>query len=620
VSVFSAKMPVVNSLTEIGAGCPNPLYQARPFPQVEELSLSSSFLVAPQRSEGGSSSKKRAHYKIRLTTGCVPPCAPLSNIKSWSFLELDVRNFSGAWILVLGAFFLLVTVPNVFAADTDTNGVHLLHTVDPTLQGQGVRVGQPEGSESPDISVDAFEVNPFVVGQPTNLFTWISSAGYAGVFPNTVGTQSVHGNSVAEAFYGGGAYDSVAPQVAHVNNYDADYFYNHFIAHGLATTNRVVNQSFNFSNPDGSHLSLSDEQSVNSDYDDYALQYGVMFVSGAGNDGTNVYAPATTYNGIGVGVFPGTSSHGPTLDGRCKPDITAAGALVTSFSTPYVSGSAAVLVQAGMRGDGGADTNAASDNRTIKALLLNGAVKPANWTNSVIAPLDARYGAGILNAFNSWHQMKGGEHPRIESTTVTSGNPHPPGANLANEPVLTGWDFNALTNAGGSQDHIAHYYFNLTGSNQFTCTATLVWNRQMGMSAINDLNLFLYNAANSNLVLNSTSAVDNVEHLWIPTLPPGRYDLQVQKNAASQVSSNETYALAFEFFNISATITQANTNAVITWPIAPAGFEVQSATNITSPVTWSPVTSTVTVDTNAGQNIVTVPLTNGIQFFRLQRP
>ena len=42
-------------------------------------------------------------------------------------------------------------------------------------------------------------------------------------------------------------------------------------------------------------------------------------------------------------------------------------------------------MQAGLRGDGGSDTNAAADMRTIKALLLNGAVKPADWTNSLLA-------------------------------------------------------------------------------------------------------------------------------------------------------------------------------------------------------------------------------------------
>ena len=124
-----------------------------------------------------------------------------------------------------------------------------------------------------------------------------------------------------------------------------------------------------------------------------------------------VNPPATCYNGIGVGAYGGSSSIGPTLDnGRAKPDITAPGLRTTSFSTPQVAGAAAVLMQAGLRGDGGGDTNSAADIRTVKALLLNGAIKPADWTNHAASPLDTRYGAGVLNVFNSYKQLAGGKH------------------------------------------------------------------------------------------------------------------------------------------------------------------------------------------------------------------
>jgi len=349
----------------------------------------------------------------------------------------------------------------------------------------------------------------------------------------------------------------------------------------------------------------------------------VLFVSGAGNGGT-VYPAATCYNGIGVGVYPGSSSFGPTPDGRSKPDLVAPGSGATSFSTPYVSGSAALLIQGALRGDGGADTNSANDNRTIKALLLNGAVKPADWANTTTTPLDPHYGAGVLNVFNSWNQLRGGKHPFIEATTVANGSAHPPGANAGNESALSGWDLNSLSNPTPLQDQINHYYFNLPASNSFTLTATLTWLRPhstlVGPASINDLNLFLYNTANGQLVLSSTSAVDNVEHIYTAALPPGRYDLQVLKNAQSQVSAGETYALAFEFFNVPLSIVQSNTNVVLSWPLAPAGFELQSTTNITPPAVWTTVTAPVTVDTNSNRNVVALPETGGNQFFRLQRP
>jgi hypothetical protein len=524
--------------------------------------------------------------------------------------------FRASW-QTFALLFALLCSTSVFGADADTIGVTLLHQVDPTLQGTGIPVAQPEASTP---VAGQWEVNPATaaVTQPASLFTWIGSGGTSNTFPNALGTESSHADFVAGNFYG--LDHGVAQNVSHVDNYDADFFFNNFIQNQISISARVVNQSFIFANPDSSHLSTAEEQTINSNYDDYATQYGVLFVSGAGNGGP-VFPAASCYNGIGVGAYQGSSSFGPTTDGRSKPDITSPGGInLTSFSTPFVSGSAAVLLQAAIRGDGGANTNAASDNRTIKALILNGAVKPADWTNGVMTPLDARYGAGVLNVFNSWNQLKGGKRAFIESTSVTSGNPHPPGANAGNEPVSTGWDLNSLTNADSSHDRINHYYFNLPGSNSLTLTATLVWLKPHAASSINDLNLFLYNTANSNLVLCSTSAVDNVEHIFTSSLPPGRYDLQVQKNPHGEISPDETYALAFEFFNLSLNIVQSNSNAVISWPLAPTGFQLESTPSISPPVTWTHVTNAVAVDTNAHVNVVAVPITATNQFFRLQRP
>lgn len=509
---------------------------------------------------------------------------------------------------------LFLLAISVHAGNLDTIGVTLLNQVDPSLQGSNIYVAQPEGVEHP--GSNDFEVNPIIVGQPTNLFTWISASGTATNFTNLVGSESIHANSVGLEFYTPGS--GVAPGVFHVDNYDADYFIDHYIANGLSFPAVVVNQSFS----EGTNVPPIDQ-----DYDNYAINHNVLFLSGTLTfNGIPICSPASSYNGIAVDaiVGNGTQDSGPTVDGRCKPDITSPGSEATSYATPYVSGAAAVLLQAGIRGDGGPNTNDAKNIRTIKALLLNGAVKPQGWTNGVTSPLDARFGAGILNAYNSWAQLKGGKNSYIESTSVTNGNPHPPGANTNNEPVLRGWDYNSITNSNSSHDRINHYYFNLPGSNSFTLTSTLVWLRPAGspgqITGINNLNLFLYDAATSNLVLCSTSTVDNVQHIYLPSLSPGRYDLQVEKNPNNEVSSSDTYALAFEFFNLSLSISQTNNNALISWPITPTGFELESTTNLTPPTVWSAVSAPVTVDTNTGLNIVSVPLTNFNQFFLLQRP
>ena len=404
---------------------------------------------------------------------------------SYGFSNRAMNNslkLKSTLVLFLAGFF----IAPVHASNLDTIGVTLLRTVTTNLNGTGVRVAQPEGGDG---AAANWEVNPGAVSQPVGLFTYISSSGSTNNFPNSLGSESGHADAVAGNFYGMSS--GVATNVTHMDNYDADYFYNSIIAATFPPNinDPVVNQSFIFCQPDFSHFPVSTEQDIDSQYDDYAAQYKTLFVSGAGNGGpTNqarIYPSATCYNGIGVAAYGGSSCIGPTLDnGRAKPDITAP-AGVTSFSTPQVAGAAAVLIQAGLRGDGGSDTNSAFDIRTIKALLLNGAVKPADWTNVVPSPLDTRYGAGVLNVFNSYEQLAGGKHGFIVSTSVTSGSTHPPTGATGTESMLSGWDFNAIASTSGgifssATDGVNHYYFNATnGANNaaFTATITLVWNR-----------------------------------------------------------------------------------------------------------------------------------------------
>jgi hypothetical protein len=382
----------------------------------------------------------------------------------------------------------------------------------------------------------------------------------------------------------------------------------------------VVNQSFIFLNSDYTPVPTNEQLAIDSAYDNYAAQYNTLFVSGVGNGGA-VNPPATGYNGIGVGAYGGSSSTGPTLDnGRAKPDLTAP-ATETSYSTPQVAGAAAVLMQAGLRGDGGSDTNSAADPRTVKALLLNGAIKPADWTNGAASPLDARYGAGVLNVFNSYEQLAGQKQTNFVSASVSTGAAHPPTGATNTIGVLSGWNFTNLTSSS-SLDAVAHYYFNVINgiSNAaFTATATLVWNRQRNKSSINNLYLFLYSAANSNLIAACTSAVDNVQHAYVPTLPQGCYDLQVLKPGGTYVSAGETYALAFEFFSLPLSVTGSGANIVLNWPIYPSGFVLQSTTNLAPPAVWNSLSNLVAMVTN-NQNYMVLNGTNGNQFFRLQRP
>ncbi len=531
-----------------------------------------------------------------------------------------------ALILVSLAFFCAA----VRAQNLDVIGVTLLQAVTTNLNGAGIRVAQPEASLTVDLT--SWEVDPAAVGQPAGLFSYTSAAGSANVYPNTIGTNSWHAQNVGTNFYRipGGA----ATNLAHVDNFEANYFYSNFISASSQPNlnDPVVNQSFSFGN-EPSDVPVSEQQTLDSQYDNYAAQYSTLFVSAANNAGNNitVCAPGTAYNCISVGAYAnGTyyNSIGPTLDnGRAKPDITAP-STVTSFSTPYVAGVAALLLQAGLRGDGGGDTNSPADIRTMKALLLNGAIKPADWTNNSPSPFDVRYGAGVVNIFNSYEQLAGGKHGYIASTSVATGGAHPPTGATGTVSVLSGWDFN--TNSSSIfNDGVNHYYFNVTngaGNAAFTATATLVWNRhynstyQINPIGINNLDLYLYNAANSNLVACSTSLVDNVEHLWLPQLPPGRYDLQVlKKGGFNTVSDSEPYALAWEFFSLPLSVAQTGGNVALSWPIYPTGFTVESTTNLVPPAVWSASGIPSPIVTN-NQNYILLDATSANQFFRLRRP
>jgi autotransporter-associated beta strand protein len=446
-------------------------------------------------------------------------------------------------------------------------GVPQLWHLDPALTGAGVTVGQSEattytgssGAYDPAFDADNYQIDP-----NTNTGIPITYRGKLGTA--TTLTYSApnpangHPTQVAANFFG--STNGVAPGLTAVVNFNENYFFSEILDRNAAITSplapngappvSVVNQSFVFLD-----ANANDTQFICQLYDNYVQEHGTIFVSGAGNGGA-VQVPSTAFNVISVGAYGGASSVGPTsgvsasFDGRSKPDITAPEG-ATSFSTALVSGVAAILVQSGNLGRGGsapATIAAATDARTIKALLLNGATKPAGWTHSSTQPLDFRYGAGIVNAYNSYQNLVAGMKA---PTTV----------NLSQTPTLSGnvgtagWNFSTLTSTAGS-DGVAHYHLDLSAANGPTMlTSTLVWWRpegtvetnasgyisQVNLTTINNLDMMLYNS-NGTLVDSSASPVDNVEHLYTLNLAPGQYDLEVVKKAGG-VTPSETYSMAF---------------------------------------------------------------------------
>jgi hypothetical protein len=127
-----------------------------------------------------------------------------------------------------------------------------------------------------------------------------------------------------------------------------------------------------------------------------------------------------------------------------------------------------------------------------------------------------------------------------------------------------------------------------------------------------------YDANSSVLIASSTSSADNVQQVFALKLPSGRYDLQVFKRGGASVSSTETYAVAFEFFAMPLAIAPAGNNLVLTWPVYPADFVLESTPSLNLPLVWTPVPATSTLAN--GQNVVVLGAGASAQFFRLKRP
>ncbi len=457
---------------------------------------------------------------------------------------------------VLSALLLTLAVGVAYGTDADVIGLSTLRAREPLLNGSGVTVAQVEATAVSGSSV--YQPNPAGVSLDPVTFSFYDTDS---PFPVAAGfsaaKESGHANSVAANLYGPTA---PAPGVGAIRVFDANYFFNSIINSfsPVSIGAAIVNQSYIFGVQD---------TGIDQLYDNYADRFKILFINGVNNGpGTTPPSPATMYNGIAVGLVNGGGSTGPTATGgRAKPDLVAPSSF-TSFATPYVSGAAAILIQAGNRADGGNGTeSAAVDPRTVKALLLNGATKPVGWTRVGREPLDRNSGAGILNVDSSHRQLAGGRQAVMATANFTTST-LPPSGVTGNATSLLGWNLATIQNVritGSFRDAGQHYYFDLPSSQSgaFSATCTLVWNRQDGQSGINNLDLRLFAAGNNTLVATSNSTVDNVEHFSITNLPPGRYALQVLKPASALTT--ETYALAFQF-------------SALPPPVAPSGLTASS--------------------------------------------
>lgn len=340
-------------------------------------------------------------------------------------------------------------------------------------------------------------------------------------------------------------------------------------ATGFAVSNgaNLLNLSlgyFNAATNGSSRLSLM------ADYITYNRRIPIAISAGnAGNNANRLpQGPGDAYNVFslgatgpsGFGRITTFSSYGPTTDNRSKPDLAAPGESIltanddwefgslhnnwsgTSFAAPNTAGMLAAQMEAASR------WGYSRDPLVLKATMYNAAEKvqrrdgsawsqvssSAGGVTTVTTPIDRDSGAGQINGLALYHQYVPGDLAPTAAAT---------------DPV--GWNFNTITSAS-TRD----YHLGVLAPNS-PLAATLAWYRKTGYTDVNsngvidssdsfsqlstlaNLSLELYR--NGTLVAQSTSSVDNVEHLFLQNLPGGSYSLKVRSASAA----SDEFALAW---------------------------------------------------------------------------
>lgn len=309
---------------------------------------------------------------------------------------------------------------------------------------------------------------------------------------------------------------------------------------------------------------------------------GATITTPLNNGGSMASLLANAYHSIAVGVFSGNhpTTHS-NLDGigRMKPDIVV-DQPYTSFAAPAVASAATLLLDTIRPGFPEAD-----DPRVVKAILIAGATKqnlPGWHRTGPNRPYDETFGAGELNILNAYHILTAGR----QAASDTSLRGH------------RGWDI--ATTSGAAR----RYFFEVPqGRWANTFSAAVTWHRQFsdGVSTMNlsDLNLRLVQASGfvpGDSVDDSTSTVDNVEHLFRRNLPPGRYALEV-----TSATANDTFAIAWEAqlgSGPAVTVSKSGGTCMLSMTqLDPfKTYTIEASPNLSS---WSPATTIRTVETSA---------------------
>jgi hypothetical protein len=360
---------------------------------------------------------------------------------------------------------------------------------------------------------------------------------------------SWHATTVGTSFYGQGT--SIAPGITSIFNYETNNWINSFLRLNNASApsappggSRIMNHSWI-----GSAGSATDNQVLRR-LDFQANRDGTLHATGLNNNaGSTLLALLScSYNGIAVGRTDGAHSYGLTPNGtdgpgRMKPDIVAPGA-ATSWATPVVAAAAALMQQVAAEPPLSSNPSAA-DPTVIKAVLMAGAVHSETWSNAptasgdsrgeAVRPLDPIFGAGVVNVDRAHRILTGGEQDG--SLTV------PEDATLR----AAGWDYTPISPGTNTHWRLRLY----ETAPEFSVVAT--WRRLPSSNfaiapSVPTIRLRLFRVEGTTLIpltgedgaayyesgnVASTSAPDNVQHIYVRGLAAGEYVIQAQRLGSS---------------------------------------------------------------------------------------
>jgi hypothetical protein len=407
--------------------------------------------------------------------------------------------------------------------------------------------GVPDGS-----TIDATQVE--ALDSSSNYLPDTSNSEFSGKTINSMsGSSSVssHATIVGEYYYG--LQTSIAPSIDPIDVYEVGDWANN------------VMQFNSSSEPDVEGRRLQNHSWIGSfgtdDYDidllrrmDLLVQRDGVVVAAGVNNGAATSIPhlmGSAYNVLAVGLTNGQSSYGPTLieePGRVKPDIVAP-STKTSWASPIVASAGGLLLET--MDANYASLSASQKSLLAKCLLMGGATKAefGDWrkgfatsTTDGSVPLDYRYGAGELNINNSHQILEAGEQDFSPSSDV----------------LTTGWDLGGAVSTGPRS-----YYFEVPVyqvAREVSIMTT--WYRDIEASQKRPIDPFTLTPSLANIDLQlfeasgftpgseidlSISTVDNVEHIYIPDLLPGRYVFEVSTD------TDWSYAVTW-YMSISATV------------------------------------------------------------------